>query len=632
MGDWESGMFPFVVSFDAPENIVNMKGLVEAPAGRHGFVRVVDGHFATDKGRIRFNGVNLTGPANFPGKKQADRLGANLARLGVNCVRLHYMDADYGNFMQPPGRGFVDKVGDVDYAFRPGELDRLDYLVSRLKANGVYVDLNLHVARFMSRKGATWFDPALIASQKKFAAELLGHVNPYTGLAWRDEPAVAFVELSNEDAFMSVYGASARKELPEFVRFVLDAERAYLREMGRFLREEAGLKVPLTGTQVTFTPAYTQAAACDFIDYHDYWCHPTICDDWKIMNEAVVNWGNTDWCCTAFDASRRVLGKPFTVTEYGHPYPNAYGAEGQPLLRAYGAFQDWDAVFTYSWQNRHDIEPDHVEYFFSNGSRADVVAHMPAMAAMFLRGDVAKYRELIVVPGDERAYAERFYKRRYIPEDTQTASGARVRYEHGLVHGLALDAAGRAPMPVDLGRAPAVKVSDTGELIWNGETKGAGYVTLDTANVKLFTGFVRGRTFDLGGVGLAFGETRLDWATVTLLSKDATGFGGNGPARLLLAVTGLCRNKGAREMFTEVNDGMKYIATRGADWGTGPFMCEGVPLAVTLPVAAERVSCKALDERGDAKSAVPVGKNSDGRAVVSVDSRYETVWYEIDIA
>ena len=326
-----------------------------------------------------------------------------------------------------------------------------------------------------------------------------------------------------------------------------------------------------------------------------------------------------------------MLGKPFTVTEYGHPYPNAYGGEGQPLMRAYGAFQDWDAVFTYSWQNRHDIEPDHVEYFFSNGSRADVVAHTPAMAAMFLRGDVAKCRELIVVPADERKYSERFYPNRYIPEDTQTASGAKVRYEHGLLHGLALDLSGKSPMPGDHGRAPAVKVSDTGELTWNNAVKGAGYVTLDTPNVKMFTGFVAGRTFDLGGVGLSIGKTKLDWATVTLLSKDATGFGENGAARILLAVTGLCRNKDAKETFSEVTEGMAYIATRGEDWGRGPFMCEGVPLSLTLGAAAARVSCKALDEHGNPKAGVPVAASADGKAVVSVDARYETVWYEIDI-
>ena len=257
---------------------------------------------------------------------------------------------------------------------------------------------------------------------------------------------------------------------------------------------------------------------------------------------------------------------------------------------------------------------------------------MPAMAAMFLRGDVAKYRELIVVPADERKYSERFFSNRYVTEDTQTASGAKVRYEHSLLHGVALDLSGKAPMPEDHGRAPAVKVSDTGELTWSSAVKGAGYVTLNTPNVKMFTGFVAGRVFDLGGIGLSIGKTKLDWATVTLLSKDATGFGENGAARILLAVTGFCRNSGSRETLSEVTEGMAYIATRGDDWGRGPFMCEGVPLVLTLGADAARVTCQALDEHGNPKGEVPVAADADGKAVVSVDSRYETVWYEIDIA
>ena len=36
-------------------------------------------------------------------------------------------------------------------------------------------------------------------------------------------------------------------------------------------------------------------------------------------------------------ARQRIKGKPFTVTEYQHPSPNYYGAEGPLLLAAYGA-------------------------------------------------------------------------------------------------------------------------------------------------------------------------------------------------------------------------------------------------------------------------------------------------------
>ena len=94
-------MFPFSISYEPLAGVADMSHLLDAPAGRYGRIRVADGHFVTDKGRIRFNAVNLTGPANFPSHRFAERMAARLAALGVNCVRLHFMDCQkgYGSFM-----------------------------------------------------------------------------------------------------------------------------------------------------------------------------------------------------------------------------------------------------------------------------------------------------------------------------------------------------------------------------------------------------------------------------------------------------------------------------------------------------------------------------------------------------
>ena len=76
----------------------------------------------------------------------------------------------------------------------PKRLERLDYLVAQFKRNGVYVDMNLHVSRwfdqaegFVARqqrpkfdKGLDNFEPRMIELQKKYARDLLTHVNPYT--------------------------------------------------------------------------------------------------------------------------------------------------------------------------------------------------------------------------------------------------------------------------------------------------------------------------------------------------------------------------------------------------------------------------------------------------------------------
>ena len=137
----QSARFPFVVSYGGATNATSVAHFLDAPAGKHGFVRVRGGEFVTDAGPIRFNGTNLTGPANFPKHADADKLAARLSRLGINCVRLHYMDTWYKPFM-PDGtraQGILDDDTTTQRKLSPSQLDKLDYLVAALKKAGIYV-------------------------------------------------------------------------------------------------------------------------------------------------------------------------------------------------------------------------------------------------------------------------------------------------------------------------------------------------------------------------------------------------------------------------------------------------------------------------------------------------------------
>ncbi len=710
----EEGMFPFLPSYDAPVNVVNMSHLLEAPAGKHGHIRIEDGHFVNDKGRMRFNGINLTGPANFPTHEEADRLAARLARFGFNCVRLHFFDVNtYRFFTQPPAPGIILEDYRTQRRFDPKQRDRMDYLIAQLKKRGIYVNLNLHVARILDErdgfttcvpwlgKGVGEFDPRIIAEEKAYAKELLSHVNPYTGMSYLKDPVVVMVELNNEDGLTDMYlgghidgigqpyatslkilwnewldrtygttekmlaawtttnaptGKTAYKidgltlgkgtvpvlkksaAAPEpvrrdFYRFLLDTERAYFTDMRNYLKNDLGLKAPVSGTQVGSPWRYGWSAPhvqaeLDYVDNHGYWCHPHVGSKWVILNGPMS--GDPRGGKTTELAAMRVAGKPYTVSEYNHPYPNFYGAEGQAMLRAYGAFQDWDGVFAYSYNNSITAEPTHNEYFFSLAARSDVLAHFPACAAMYLRGDVRRHERMVVANFPFADYFERLCADRRVPQSTAQSKSA-LPQSLGLLHGIAMDVTGKtadSPAPGAFKIPLGPRMSDTKELIWNTEKGGAHWI-VNTANTKFFSGVPNGRTFDLGGVMLTIGETKLGWATVSLVSQQATGFGEDGrPTRILLAATGLCHNGGAK--FTTEHKGA-LLHSRGADWGTGKTMCEGIPATVTLPAPAAQTTCHALDERGEPKATLAVTADANGRAVIKIDPSHKTVWYEITV-
>lgn len=80
--------------------------LLDAPAGKHGFVRARDGHFYFENGeRIRFFGFNIAARSNTPDHETANKLARRFASMGVNMIRLHAADAPRraGELVQLPG-------------------------------------------------------------------------------------------------------------------------------------------------------------------------------------------------------------------------------------------------------------------------------------------------------------------------------------------------------------------------------------------------------------------------------------------------------------------------------------------------------------------------------------------------
>jgi len=242
----QTGWFPFVLPWDdAAPTLTDASDLLLDAAGqdpaslidvRGRVVTTADGHFAfSNTGRrARFWGTNLTFSAAFPPSPDyppapgefgdvhaAEKLASRLAKLGFNAVRLHHMD----HSGRPAGI-WLDPWQDT-LALDPVQLGRLDYLIYQLRRHAIYVDLNLHVSRQFTlndgvtdadrfdqthspyNQGATLFDPVMIALQQRYVGQLLAHVNPYTGLAYRDDPAIFTVETTNEDSFGRSFAGDA---------------------------------------------------------------------------------------------------------------------------------------------------------------------------------------------------------------------------------------------------------------------------------------------------------------------------------------------------------------------------------------------------------------------------------------
>ena len=201
----QTGRYDLDTDIGPSSSLASFSFVVEPPAGRQGFLTVDShGRFAWQNGRrARFWGVNISRTSVFVDDSTIERVAGILARSGANMVRFEALDA--------PGGLLRDGGGGLD----PDRLDRLDAWIAALSDRGIYTYLNLLdlrafaaadgvvAANHIGRAGRPYamFDPSLIRAQKDYAHRLLTHRNPYTGLRYVDDPAIAVVEICNESGF-----------------------------------------------------------------------------------------------------------------------------------------------------------------------------------------------------------------------------------------------------------------------------------------------------------------------------------------------------------------------------------------------------------------------------------------------
>ena len=209
---------------------------------------------------------------------------------------------------------------------------------------------------------------------KRFAEAYVTHVNPHTGLAYKDEPAIMAMLITNENDITNHFGNSLLpdKNVPEHNRlytgeakafsrlhnlpedkvwrswehgpsklFLNDMERRFNVEMIDHLRK-LGVKVPIATTNtwganpLSSLPALTSG---DIIDAHSYGGIGQL-EKNPLFASGLIHW----------IGAAQVAGKPLTVTEWNaEPFPTP-DRHALPLyVSASAAHQGWDAMMLYAY-------------------------------------------------------------------------------------------------------------------------------------------------------------------------------------------------------------------------------------------------------------------------------------------
>ncbi len=644
----------FKRALDPQAAFVDLSYLNDKPAGKHGLVRAVGDSYAFEDGTpARFWGAAVSAAALYvhdkegnPDTELIDRHARRLAQLGFNMVRMTHVDSWwFGTNLIAPG-STTDQIDDKGLA-------SLFYWIKALKEQGIYVHVDMityrpfktgdnipgfdEIRRHRPKgedgalvEGFSYLNPRIKELWRKTSEAFVTRVNPYTGLALKDDPSVVGIMVWNENdltfhfgnafladkntpwhraifleklkAFAARTGLSEREcettWLPSPSKlFLNDLEYTWNRGAADFLRS-CGVSAPIcaghmwSGPVAFCLPALT---AGDVVDNHSY--SPP---EFLRTNPHYV---------TSFAhmiAVSQLADRPKFVSEYNMSPAgtNRDAFTTMPYVATLGAFQGWDMLSLFGYS-----QDDLVAEFpgpWTSYTHPQIMGLAPAAAVIFRKQHVSPARQTVFVP----LTREQTYLQDTSPQACATLRTVMER--HGLALGLpkvpelawseTTPAPAGAEVVTDLDRdfiPPGDEVvADTGEFRRNWVK---GTFVVDTPKSQLVMGSLDGETLRTADATFAIASPI---AAVALTSLDEQSL--KSSRRMLLSTSG------------------RVLLQRGQ-----PTLSEPVQGTVTLSSGVSGLRLVPLASDGSKMAAVALGK-SGGSYAVEIPTDRGTHWFLLE--
>lgn len=416
------------------------------PAGIKGRIRADGDRLVFEDGSVgRFWGVNLQAHALFStATENIVPQAKRMAQLGINLVRIHHHDSRW------VGRNIF---GDYDTisstrSINQESISKLDQWIEALKQEGIYIWLDIHVSRYLKKgddidhytelskatdkrglvslKGYPYLNDSMTARMQEFTEQYLTHVNTLSGLAYKDDPAVVAILISNENdvtfhysnVFLDDHDVPQHTKLFEADRrdfskrsgvnfdatyetwkagpakiYLNDLEHRWnLRMLAQL--EALGIRVPIATTSLWGNgPALSLPALSDsaIMDIHTYGSDEELDFDPRYRASSLTQ-----------AALGALAGKPVSISEWNvDPFPGRDRFWMPIFVAAIGSLQKWDAPILYGY-SQHSLKKPRRAQNWSSFNDPAVMGVMPVAALIFRRGDVrpAEQTYCLSIPRD----------------------------------------------------------------------------------------------------------------------------------------------------------------------------------------------------------------------------------------
>jgi len=696
---------------------IDQAATLDAPAGKHGFMKTVQGRWVFEDGTpVRLVATMQGTPRD---KKESEYQARWLAKYGFNMVRIGHLVTG------PEENSAVDWHEADSRRLNAKTMDQLDYLIAELAKRGIYSRLTMIWYRkakkgdgldgfdesvaYADQKakrtrkpgeeavfdtvGSTFFDPKVIEFNIDLEKAIMTHKNPYRdNKMYGEDPAICQIEVTNEDGvfFYTIDGMSPfyqkrldrlwadwllkkygseeklreawgndlaaeekladgtvkrliiwqfnnvpKAKLPrarDQLRFYVEIESAYFNKTKDALRA-AGAKQPICGTGwfgvgAGFYPElYSNVPGMDYIDRHHYYGGGP--GGWQILQGMPFNDESAlkKPECILKLSQERVLGMPYTLSEWASVLPNQWRLEAPPLMAFYGnCLNGWDAPIHFACEGGGGGFSRFLKWMWPIGEPSTLCQY-PALSQLIRRGDVKEGEEVFVrnLP-DGKLFSAQPLKDVAIkldisgPYEMSSEQGVNAR-SLAAFYAAAVGKTGvrfpKEDVPdasIDLTKYIDMQKKEiraaTGELYWN---YGAGYVTADTPRTQAAVGFLAGVP-----VTLADCEIRTSNRIASILVTSWDGKPLKESRHILITAVGRSRNTD----MAYSRGGQRLIAI-----GKSPVLLEGVKGSVTLGRTGQ-CTVTALSPYGY-KTVEVAPQAEGGKITIPMTGENKAVYYEV---
>ncbi|KAK8839346.1 hypothetical protein M9Y10_032282 [Tritrichomonas musculus] len=389
----------------------------------------------------------------------------------------------------------------------------------------------------------------------------------------------------------------------DFRLFINDVETSTQQKLSTFIKNSfPRSRILIVDSQAVYGNMFSyerEYENSDFIDNHAYWQHPTFDkgftwhkDHYSIKNTPMFS--STDFGTFSNLTLFKPYGKPYTISEYNHAFPNEHLHEKFPMFGSWAAFHDWDAIYQFAFGQVSRNTEHFVDYFSMARNPMDI-AFAPFLVLAFRKFYVPTSDKYVHLKIPKSFIFEQNEKGRILSREVIQPyyAGWPSQFDVEIIND---DHQKMDEIKIDTN----IDINEKGqfiteEIIWNDTYQ------IKTPKMKTITGMIGDSNksiendLDLLKIRIKLNEKLNESATVGIVSLDDKELENSG--KILLVIAGKTKNTNQKWNKDRTSTGR---VDEGCNWGCAPILVQFIEFdAILFLQEKEKPTIWTINEFGE---------------------------------